>query len=56
MCEKMTERYILIYHSGEITNTDEGVIFCSQNPQFVAIHPSITLLELQNTNLQKIGQ
>ena len=46
MYEKMTERYILVYHNSEITNTDEGVIFCSQNLQFIAVHLSIILLEL----------
>ena len=52
----MTQRYILIHHSDDITNTDEGVTFCSQNPQFMVVHQSITFLELQNTILQKIGQ
>ena len=46
MCEKMTERYILIHHNGEIINTNEGVTFYSQNPQFMVVHQSITLLEL----------
>ena len=55
-CEKMAKSYILVHHNGEITNTDEGVTFCSQNPQFMTVHPPITLLELQNTILQKLGQ
>ena len=44
----MSERYILIDYNGEITNTDEGITFNSQNPQFMAVHPPITFLELQN--------
>ena len=55
--KKMAERYyILIYYSGEITNTDKGVTFCSQNPQFIIVRPFITLLELHNTILRKIDQ
>ena len=48
--------HILVHYSCEMINTDEGVTFCSHNPQFMAIHLSITLLELQSTILQKIGQ
>ena len=44
--------YIFVHYSSKIINIDEGVTFCSQNPQFMAIHPSITLLELHNTILQ----
>ena len=54
VCEKMTERYILVHHSGEITNIDNGVTFCSQS--LIYGGSSIyCFLELQNTNLQKIG-
>ena len=52
----MAESYILVYHSGEIVNTDEGVTFCSQNPQFIAVRPTINFLELQNIILQKLGE
>ena len=55
--EKMSERFIiLIHHNGEITNTTEGVTFYSQNPVGVTVFSSsITLLELQNTILRKLG-
>ena len=53
----MDERYfILVYHNGEITNIEEEVTFCSQNPVGVSVSPSVTLLELQNTILRKLGQ
>ena len=52
----MSERYILIHSNGEIINTDEGIIFNSQNPQFMAVYPPITFIELQNIILQKLGQ
>ena len=52
----MAESYIFVYHSGEIVNTDEGVTFCSQNPQFIAVRPTINFLELQNIILQKLGE
>ena len=52
----MAERYILVHYNDEITNTDKGVTFYSQDPQFMAVHPSITFLELKNTILQRIGQ
>ena len=53
----MAERcYILVHHGSEIINTNEGVTFCSQNPQFIAICPSVTLVELQSTIMQKLGQ
>ena len=55
MCKKMTKKYILVHHSGEIINIDGVVTFCSQDPQFTAVHPSITFLELQNTILYRIG-
>ena len=45
-CVKITEKHILVYHSGEITNIDEDVTFCSQNPQFMMVHQSVTFLEL----------
>ena len=53
MAEKF---YILVHHNGEITNTNEGVTFCSSNPVCLNIHPSITLLELQSRILQKLRQ
>ena len=52
----MSERYILIHSNGEIINTDEGITFNSQNPQFMAVYPPITFIELQNIILQKLGQ
>ena len=53
----MAERcFILVHHNGEITNTKEGATFCSQNPVSVSISSSVTLLELQNTILRKLGQ
>ena len=48
--------YMLVHHGGKITNTNERTIFCNQNSVYVTVHPSITLLELQNTTLQKLGQ
>ena len=51
----MAESYILVHHNGKITNTNKGVTFCNQNPQFMAVHPPINLLELQNTIMQKLG-
>ena len=52
----MSERYIVIHYNSEITDTDEGITFNSQNPQFMDVHPPITFSELQNIILQKLGQ
>ena len=52
----MTKRYILVHYNGEIINTDEGVIFYNQNPQFMDVHLPIIFVELHNIILQRIGQ
>ena len=53
----MDERYYIhVHRSGEIRNIDEGITFSNQNPQFMVICLSVTLIELQNTIFQKMGQ
>ena len=48
--------FMLVHHNDEITNTEERATFYSQNPVSVSLSSSITLLELQNTILRKLGQ
>ena len=50
----MAESYMLVHYSGEIINTYEGATFCSQNPQFIAVRPVISFLELQNITSQNL--
>ena len=52
----MSERvFILVHYNGQITNTGEGVTFCSENSVAVSVCSSISLLDLQNTILRKLG-